>query len=87
MCTLGLLAFNLSQKVRNDFLKVYTWFAFFQLESEGCQLFSKGVHLVCSLSTCTLGLLAFKWSQKVANDFLKVYSWFACFQLESEGWQ
>ena len=72
-----LLAFNLSEKVATDF----------QLESEGCQLFSKGVHLVCSLSTCTLGLLAFKLSQKVTNDFLKVYSWFACFQLESEGWQ
>ena len=35
--TLGLLAWNLIQKVANDFLKVYTWFACFQLESEGCQ--------------------------------------------------
>ena len=37
--------FNLSQKVANDFLKVYTWFACIQLGLEGCQLYSKCVHL------------------------------------------
>ena len=70
--------------------------ACFQLESEGSQWVSKGVHLVCLCLTwvrrfpmifyrCTLGLLASNLNEKVANDFLKVYISFACFQLELEG--